>query len=70
VFTDPRGKIVAGPATAPPLEATASIADWTEHAGTEIDARTGFPEWDGEPIDYMWAVDALLRDRLSPADRA
>jgi hypothetical protein len=41
-----------------------AIARWNEEAGIEIDAQTGVPGWDGERIDYAWAVDGVLRVRL------
>ena len=33
-----------------------------EEAGLEIDAQTGFPGWDGERLDYAWALDSVLRE--------
>jgi hypothetical protein len=39
-----------------------ALAASNEESGLEIDAQTGFPGWDGERIDYAWAVDAVLRE--------
>jgi hypothetical protein len=67
VFTGKRGEVIAiAPA---PCEVEGDGADalaaWNEESGLEIDAQTGFPGWDGERIDYAWAVDAVLREGIA-----
>jgi hypothetical protein len=64
VFTDPRGRVVAVTPAAHQVDGDGAeeLARWNEEAGIEIDAQTGFPGWDGERIDYTWAVDAVLRE--------
>jgi Domain of unknown function (DUF222) len=63
VFTGPRGEVV-GLAAAPhgfEGDGAEALAARNEETGLQIDAETGFPGWDGERIDYLWAVDAVLR---------
>jgi hypothetical protein len=62
LFTGPRGEpiLTAPAATALEGEGAAVIARWNEERGLEIDSQTGFPGWDGEVIDYVWAVDAIV----------
>jgi hypothetical protein len=41
-------------------DGTDIIAAWNRKAGVDVDSATGFPQWDGDAIDYDWAVDALM----------
>jgi hypothetical protein len=62
VFSDPHGRPVP---TVPPVakvENDEVLFETNERAGIVIDAQTGFPGWDGERIDYAWALDAFLRE--------
>jgi uncharacterized protein DUF222/HNH endonuclease len=63
VFTDPRGKLLATTPAPRELDGGAdALAACNEDGGLEIDAQTGFPGWDGERMDYLWAVDSVLRE--------
>jgi hypothetical protein len=61
-FTDPRGRPI--PAVPPPCKVDNGdvLFETNERAGLLIDAQTGLPGWDGERIDYAWALDAFLRE--------
>ena len=39
-------------------------------AGLEIDADTGLSEWEGDALDYEWALDALIKSGYMPTDNA
>jgi hypothetical protein len=62
LFTDQHGKPVPAVPGASDLDGDGAdvLTDWNERAGLAIDASTGFPGWDGERIDYAWAVDAVF----------
>jgi hypothetical protein len=64
VFTGTRGEVIAVAPAPGEVEGDGAeaLAAWNEGAGLEIDAQTGFPGWDGERIDYAWAVGAVLRE--------
>ena len=49
-------------ALAPTRDAVPALRDANAERGLAIDASTAFPRWDGEPVDYALAVDALLAD--------
>jgi len=63
-FTDGRGTLIDTVPAIPDLEGDglSVVSGWNEGAGLAIDATTGLPGWDGERIDYLWAVDAVLRE--------
>lgn len=45
------------------LDAVASIRDAHARRGLVIDASTAFPRWDGAPVDYALAVQAVIDAR-------
>jgi len=45
---------------APTCDAIALLRDAHTERELVVDATTAFPRWDGEPVDYALAVDALL----------
>ena len=47
-------------ALVPTRDAVTALRDAHAGRGLVIDASTAFPRWDGEPVDYALAVDALL----------
>ena len=49
-------------ALAPTRDAVTALRDANAERGLAIDASTAFPRWDGEPVDYALAVDALLAE--------
>jgi hypothetical protein len=60
-FTDPHGRPVPKVPPACKVDNGDVLFEMNERNGVYIDAQTGFPGWDGERIDYAWALDAFLR---------
>ena len=62
-FRDPHGRLIESAPRAPLVsrEGHRLLEAMNDAAGVQLDARTGMPGWDGEPIDYDWALDALVR---------
>jgi hypothetical protein len=76
-FADRRGRIVA-PAPGAPGAPGAAVGDigiaalerLNAGAGLQIDEDTGMSAWDGDVLDYEWAIDALIRSTVMLTDRS
>jgi hypothetical protein len=68
-FFRPDGTELLGASAAPPPMADPVDRLRAAHvaAGIAIDARTGFPRWDGRPADYDHAVFCLMAGQVSSA---
>jgi hypothetical protein len=68
-FFRPDGREVTAASLAPALRTNPVDALRAQHctAGIVIDARTGFPRWDGRPVDYDHAVFCLIGRQASAA---
>jgi hypothetical protein len=69
-FADPRGRIIESapdPATLGE-EGMTMLERANAEAGLHIDADTGLSRWDGDALDYQWAVDAVIRESFMPLD--
>jgi hypothetical protein len=66
-----RGSNGTGTGNAPnsPSDPLASLRDANAAHGLVISSTTAFPRWDGEPVDYGLAVQALLVRGASDAAR-
>jgi hypothetical protein len=71
-FIRPSGLRVEAARTAPPIGAApvAALCERHRAEGIEIDARTGFPRWDGTPVDYDHIVLCLMSRHESAAGHA
>jgi len=52
-----------------PIRITKDLAARNRELGLSIDGDASIPLWDGEPMDYHMAVDALLAPRTSAVGR-
>jgi hypothetical protein len=71
-FADRQGRII-DPAPSPtvvPDEAWAALERLNAEDGAQIAADTSMPQWDGDVVDYEWAIDALIRQTSMPTDRS
>lgn len=62
-FRTPGGKVLESAPQSPALEGdpASGLAQQNQQAGLQISASTNHPRWDGTPVDYGYAVAALLR---------
>jgi hypothetical protein len=69
-FADPRGRMID--AAPPPAdlegEGLLVLERCNGDTGVQIDADTGMSRWDGDSLDYEWALDALIRESAMPTD--
>jgi hypothetical protein len=69
-FADRHGRLIES-APRPPTfrgEGIALLERLNAEADVEIDADTGMSAWQGDAIDYQWALDAVIRAELTPMD--
>jgi hypothetical protein len=59
-FLNRQGKIIQPAPVAWEVggDAASVVRDWIAEAGLTIDENTAYPQWDGEPVNYRWVVDA------------
>jgi hypothetical protein len=69
-FADPRGRTIDAAPSPADLEGDGLLVleRDSSDAGLQIDADTGMSRWDGDAVDYQWALDALIRESLPPTD--
>ena len=62
-FLDPASRPIAATGLLPACTVAPLDAFRVRHTqqGIELTEETGFPTWDGEPMDYDWAVQSLMQ---------
>jgi hypothetical protein len=70
LFMDPQGRNIEAAPRPPALEGEgmAVIESLNSDAGLQIHADTGMSRWEGDALDYQWAIDAVLRESFMPMD--
>jgi hypothetical protein len=60
-FVNRRGQTIAPSPVAWEVggDAASAVREWNTQAGVTISEQTNYPQWDGELIEYRWAVDAF-----------